>query len=87
MSSEHGPRQRHLKPFKLLCVILFNESDYITWNTDKVVSVRLGPLSRFLSCPNYRTRDYLGWLEQHHYISDLQLNYGSAKFRVNTRTP
>lgn len=77
-----GPRHRRLNPFKLLCVILFAETDFITWNS-RAVSVRLGPLSRITGYPNYRTREYLLWLEFNQYISDLELKYGSATFTVN----
>lgn len=83
MATNHGPRQKHLKPFKVLCVILFNETEYITWNSNKNVKVLLGPLSRSIATPNYRVREYLIWLENNYYIRDLQLNYGNAQFSVN----
>lgn len=76
----HGPRQRRLNPFKILCVILFSDTDFITWNSKEAVSVRLGPLSRAMGMPSYRVREYLIWLDYNHYISQLELEYGSADF-------
>jgi hypothetical protein len=76
-------KYRQLNPYKILCVILFAETDFITWNSPTAVEVRLGPLSRAVGQPNYRVRDYLRWLEHTHYVADLDLQYGKASFTVN----
>lgn len=78
----HGPRQRKLNPYKVLCVILFADTDFITWTSEALVSVKLGPLSRSLGLPNYRVREYLIWLENNQYLENLDLSYGKADFLV-----
>lgn len=78
----HGPRQRKLNPYRVLCVILFADTDFITWTSPEVATVKLGPLSRSLGLPNYRVREYLLWLEHNQYIANLDLSYGQADFSV-----
>lgn len=82
MSMNIGSGHRKLNPYKILCVILFAETDYITWNTPEVVTVKLGPLSRAIGIPNYHVRDHLRWLESNRFISDLVLTYGGANLRI-----
>ena len=82
-----GPFQRRLKPWQILAVILYGETDYIQWTGIESVSLKLGPLARFLGIPNYRLRDYLMWLHEYGYLRTLNLSYGKAELEICTPVP
>lgn len=78
-----GKTQRKLIPFKVLVNILYGESEHIKWVAPTSVELRLGPLARRLGIPNYRLRDYLRWLHECGFISNLDLQYGKASLNVH----
>ena len=76
------PRRDRLNPYKILCILLYAQSrPDIVWQDD-VVLLKTGPFARSLRVPSSRLREYLRWLEQCGFISDLQLEYGRAIFAV-----
>lgn len=77
-----GPRKRRLNPYKVLCLVIYGNYEFITWNGIDKVELRLGPLARLIQIQNYRLKDYLYWLQDFGYIEDLKYDYGKAWFRV-----
>jgi len=78
-----GPTQKRLTPFKILTALIYAETPSILSSDSGLLQVKIGPFSRFIGIPNYRTRDYLMWLESFGYISSLKLTYGEAQFRLS----
>jgi len=70
-----------LSPYKTLVLLLWGDFPWCSRDGSQV-SIKSGPASRFLKIPPYRLREHLRWLESGKFISDLQLEYGRAKFEV-----
>lgn len=82
-----GPIQQRLKPWQILVVLLYGEMDFIERSDVESISLRLGPLARFLCIPNYRLRDHLKWLDEYGYIRGLNMTYGKAELQLCTPLP
>lgn len=75
------PRKHRLNPFKVLTLCLYGRQSFIT-REDNKVSIKKSPLCRVLRIPSFRLVDYLNWLAMFGYITDLELKYGTAEFKV-----
>ena len=77
----HKPRRDRLNPYKILCILLYQARPDVVWQED-IVLIKTGPFARSLRVPSSRLREYLSWLEEYGFISDLQLKYGRAIFAI-----
>lgn len=77
-----GPRQKALIPFKILTTLLYLDAPYIQHSPERTVLI-LGPYSRFMGVQGWRLRNHLVWLQSFGYISNLDLTYGKAFFKIN----
>lgn len=75
-------RKHRLNPFKVLCLLLYGEFDFMTYQ-DGATHVEVGPFARHIRVKNDRFKEYLQWLETYGYITDLELGYGVAQFRIS----
>jgi len=76
-----GTRRHRQLPFKVMCLLLYGDCDFITWDGTRVEVIN-GPLARTLRVPNSRLREYLEYLQVWDYIEELDFSYGRSTFRV-----
>lgn len=76
-------RRHRLNPFKVLCLVLYGNYEFLLVGQDGLISIENSPFARILRVPNCRLREYLEWLAHWGYIRDLDTDtYGISKFRV-----
>ena len=77
-------RRHRLNPFKLLCLVLYGDYDFVSWAAEGQVELRNGPMARLMRVPNSRLKEYLEWLSHWNYIESLETDeYGVSRFQVN----
>ena len=76
-------RKHRLNPFKVLCLLLYGDYDFVRWTDTGHIEIDNGPFARHLRVPNHRLKEYLEWLAHWDYILELDTdNYGVSTFKV-----
>lgn len=79
------PIKNRLIPYKILALLLYGSYTWLSRNDDNSLTLRLGPMSRFLRVSSSRLREQLDWLSANRYLASLAVKYGEAV--VTIRSP
>ena len=69
--------------YKIIVMCIYGEYKWMQRLGEGVVEVRTRQMSDLLHTKASSLRDFLRWLNQYHYISQLEFGYGYARFKVN----
>jgi hypothetical protein len=74
------PIKNRLVPYKIMVCLLYGEYTWLSRASDdpSSLSLRLGPMSRFLRVSSSRLREHLDWLSTRRYLASLSVKYGEA---------
>lgn len=69
--------------YKIIVMAIYGEYKWMQRLGNGMIEVRTKNMSELLHCSAASLRDFLRWIEQYKYISQLELGYGYARFKVN----
>lgn len=73
------PIKNRLIPYKIIVLLLYGSYTWLIRDDyDGTITLRLGPMSRFLRVSSSRLREQLDWLFVNRYIASLSVKYGEA---------
>lgn len=78
----HNKVRTKLQPYRLLTCILYGDYSFVEWKSSTRVKIRNGAFSRMLRVSNSKVREYLRYLQDLGYFSDLNTDHGWAEFTV-----
>lgn len=78
-SLQDGKINKKLKPYQALVLLMYGSYEWVE-REGTSYDVKLGPFARHIQVPNYRLIEYLKWLEEMGFISELEHTYGRARF-------
>lgn len=67
-------------PYKLMMLLWYGHYDWANWRPGRKVYIRTGPCARLMRVSSSRLREYLEWLADHRFISELETDHGKARF-------
>lgn len=80
------PKQRHT-PYKILAMLLYGKYPWMELKAGQgaeptTYTVALGPLASMLRVNASKLREYLTWLEEHQYLSEVSFSYGEVELTI-----
>jgi hypothetical protein len=69
--------------YKLIVVFIYGEYSWLTRVGDGILEFNTRNAAKFIYAKACQLRDYMRWLQQHEYISELEIGHGYCRFRFN----
>lgn len=69
--------------YKLIVMFIYGDYPWLERHGNCVAQFNTRKAAAFIYAKAEQLREYMRWLQQHEYISELELGYGYCRFKLN----